>query len=90
MTSDVPRNDTEAVVPQGKYEQKRQEDLTKCQVAPQTDEKVNAETRSHTVHINTGSACGVRVVRIAVDVNLQGRKDMIAGLNERLRRLRSK
>lgn len=88
MTSDVSRNDTKAAVPEGRYEQKRQEDLTRGQVARRTDERVSGDTRGHTVRINTGSACTIRVVKVAVDVNVQNQKETIAHLNERLRRLR--
>jgi hypothetical protein len=92
MTSDVSRNvsrnDTKAAVPEGRYEQKRQDDLTRGQVARQTDERISGDRRGHTVRINTGSSCTIRVVKVALDVNAQNHKEAIAHLNERLRRLR--
>ena len=90
MTSDVPKNDTKAVVSEGKYERRKQEDLTRDHGSHQTDERACAETGGHKVRIDTGSAHNIQVVTIAVDVDLQNRRDTTASLNERLRRLRRK
>jgi hypothetical protein len=88
MTSDVSKSDTKAVVPEGRYEQKRQEDLTRGPIVRQTDERVPGDAKGHTVRIDTGSACTIRVVKVALDVNVQNQKEAMTHLNERLRRLR--
>jgi hypothetical protein len=88
MTNDVSGNDTRASVPEGKYEQRRHKDLTRSQIPRETDEKMPSKTRRHTVRVDTSSACAIRVVKVAIDVGVQNQKEMIADLNERLRRLR--
>ncbi len=88
MTSDVSKSGTEAAIPDGRYEQKRQEDLTRGPITRQTDERVSSDTKGHTVRINTGDTCTVRVVKVALNVNVQNQRDTMVHLNERLRRLR--
>jgi hypothetical protein len=90
MTSDLPINDTRADVPEGRYERKKQQDLAKDQIPPQTDERLSNARRGHAVRIDTGSLRNVGSVRVALDMTLQNRKDVMASLNERLRRLRAR